>query len=283
MHKLVVWIFTSLINLERFLRIVCVFFIMMMSLYWIQNLIGASWWWMGFIAPVLEYILDVVNNIYSFSFDFWGKTIEVKYFNALILLLIMIFGLKLINIGLEKLFDLYDDAHRLYKKTTEKIFNTNLENKIKFEEKMLNNYYLYVQTRITKRYLNKPGVIDLKIENEKINKFLCERTKATSTKLRDGYLYLFKDFENIDNLLELLFGIKESPVPIDYIMCIQVGNDTEQLDKLIDLQEWGKIIMSADTLCRYEYNSYKKYKTTSVGIFQRDESTLEVHEFVEEL
>ena len=283
MHKLIQWIFTTLINAEKFLRILCVFFIMLISLYWIQNLTEASWWWMGFIAPVLDCILDFVNSLYSFSFDFWGKTIEIKYFNAIILIIIVIFVLKGINIVLEKIFEIYEDAHLVYKKTHEKMFNNHLENAIIKEEKQINDYMVFIQTRIPKKYVNRAESINLNEQNNKMNKYISSNTNTIFMKNWDGYLYIFKDFEQIDSVLEILFKVLNSDAPIDYMMCIQAGNDAKKLKQLVDLKEWGKIIMSADTLCRYEYNNAKKYKTTNVGIFQREEGTLEVHEFVEKL
>ena len=283
MHKFMEWIFASLINIEKFLRIVCVFFIMIMSLYWIMNLIGASWWWMGFLTPMMEYILDLVNNIYSFSFDFWGKTIELKYFNALLLMVVCIFGLKGINICIEKLHEIYEDAHLLYKKTHENIFNNKLQSIVKNQEKQINDYQLFFQTKIAKRYLNRVKNIDFSKEENKIKNILEKTTETTSIKKLNGFLYCLNDFENIDNILEILFNVIESYEYVDFIICIQIGNDFRKIKRLIDLQEWGKIIISADTLCRYEYNNVKKYKTTNVGIFQRKENTLEVHEFVKNL
>lgn len=283
MHKFIEWLFASFINIEKFLRIVCVFFIMLLSLYWIQNLIGASWWWLGFIAPLLDYILDSVNSIYSFSFDFWGKAIEIKYFNALLLMLIIIFGLKVINLGLEKLHEMYEDAHFLYKKNKEALFNKGLQSTIRNEEKQLNSYSLFIQTRVTKRYINKPNAVDIDAENEKICNILNEKLKTIPVKTWGGLAYSLKNFEDIDSVLEILFTMINSQIPVDFIFCIQIGNSTSNLKQLVDLQEWGKIIIAADTLCRYRYNNSKKYKTTNVGIFQRKEGILEVHEFVEKL
>ena len=283
MHKIVKFIFETLINIEKALRIICVFFIMMISLYWIQNLIGASWWWMGFFAPVLDSILDFVNNIYSFSFDFWNKAIEIKYFNALILIVGIIFALKGLNILIEKAYDLYDDAHRIYKKNTENQFNNNLQDKIKNEEKKVNNYNVYIQTRISKRYLNKSIPFNLSEHNKQMNKFITEKTNAVYTDNWQGFVYSFYNFEKIDDILDILFTILKTEAPVDFIMCIQIGDNNINLKKLIELQEWGKIIMSADTLCRYEYNNVKQYKTSCVGIFQRSSDTLEVHEFVKKL
>ena len=283
MHKFVQWIFASFINVEKFLRVLCLLLIMLISLYWVQNIIEASWWWMMPIAPLLDCILDFVNSIYSFSFELFGKTFDMKYFNAVILIVILISGLKFINIIVEKMHEMYEDAHLMYKKTHEKIFNNNLENAVRTEEKQINDYMVYIQTRVSKKHLNKITSVDINEETSKIIKFINEKTKTISMKNWEGHLYLFKNIEHIDDVLEVLFRVLKSPAPIDYMICVQAGSDAQKLKQLVDLEEWGKIIMSADTLCRYEFNNVKMYKTTSVGIFQREENTLEVHEFVEKL
>ena len=283
MHKFIQWIFASLINIEKFLRIVCVFFIMMLALYWIQNTTNSSWGWFSFFVPVLDSFLNTLDSISLFSFNFIGTANDAKYFNALFYIVAFILGLNLINHCLEKLLDLYEDAHFVCKKTTEKIFNNNLENQVKQKEKQINDYKLFIQTRITKRYANKQNSISLDEYSAKINKMIEEKTKATPFSTWGGVVYSFNNFEKIDIVLDILFELIKTPVPIEYLICIQIENNDKQLKQLIELQEWGKIIISADTLCRYKYNKKRSYHTLSVGIYQKENHLLEVHEFVEKL
>ena len=256
---------------------------MLLALYWAQNMIGAHWWWMSFISPVLDGILDFVNSIYSFSFNFWGQEVEIKYFNSLLLMLIFILGLKGINIVLEKLREIYEDAHILYKKTTENIYNYKMNMDVKNNEKQINDYSIFIQTQISRRYVNKQNNIDIDDLNKQMNKYIYEHTNVMPMENWGGYVYTFNDFENIDNILDILFRITGSEAPLDYLICIQVGSDYKKLKYLINLQEWGKIIFSADTLLRYEYNNIKGYKTTNVGVFQKEDNLLEVHEFIEKM
>ena len=281
MHKFIMWVFESLKNTEKFLRIVCVFFIMMLSLYWTMNLMGASWTWMQFISPPLDGILDFVNSIYSFSFDFWGKTMEIKYFNALVLILIVIGGLKAVGILIEKLQEIYEDSYIKCKKTNEKIFNSTLDWVVEKDEKKRMQYILYIQTRTARKFVRKAFAIDMNEQNDLMNKFLSERFKTQPVSGWDGYLYYFDDFEKVDKILDIVFRQIHSPAPLEYFVCIQIGNEVKKLKTLVDLQEWHKIIISADTLNRYKYNEIHNYKTSNVGIFQKEGGTLEVHEIIE--
>ena len=282
MHKFVMWIFESLKNIEKFLRLVCVFFIMMLALYWIMKLIGSSWAWIGFISPALDGILDFVNGIFSFSFDFWGRTMEIKYFNALLLMLLAIGGLKAIGTLIDMLQEIYENAHMQYKKTNEKIFNYGLEKAVENDEKQKMQYMLFIQTRPARKYARKSMAVDMGEQNNLMNKFLSERLGVQPIESWDGFLYYLNNFERVDKVLDTIFRQMESPAPLEYFVCLQIGTDTKQLKTLVGLQEWHKIIMSAETLNRYKYNNVKHYTTSNIGIFQKEEGTLEVHEIREE-
>ena len=281
MHKFILKIFESLKNLENFLRMVCVFIIMMIALYWTMNLIGTSWKWMGFISPLLDAILDFVNGIWSFSFDFWGKTMEIKYFNAILLILIAIAALKGIGILIDMLQELYEDAYLQYKKTNEKIFNKNLEKAVEKDEKQRTRYMLYIQTRPARKYARKTLAVDMEEQNALMNKFLSEKLGVQPIETWEGVLYYLDNIDKVDKVIDVIFRQIHSPAPIEYFMCIQVGDETKNLKALVGLQEWNRIIISADTLNRYKYNSSNRYRTSNVGIFQKEGSTLEVHEIIE--
>ena len=89
MHDFVLKIFGALKSFWHFMKIVCVFCIIMLLLFWIQNLTHAHWEWLGFITPFLNWLLDVANNIYSISFNIWGAEFELKYLSAVIILCII--------------------------------------------------------------------------------------------------------------------------------------------------------------------------------------------------
>jgi len=283
-HKLIMSIFNGIINAEKSLRVVCVFFMMMLSLYWIQNLIGVKWDWMAFIAPSLDWILEESNNIFPFSFDFWGKSFEVKYFCAAIIIFIIILVLKIINLIVEFIRDFSDEMFVKYKKAKEDLFNEGLITLLELKERRTKDYTLYIQIGLSKKYLQKSMIIDIHEQNNLMNNFITERTKVTPIEYKQGFLYKFNNFDKIDSVIDILYRIINSPAPLRYLICIQAGDNIEQLDRLIALQEWNKILIAADTLCGYMCNEARRYKSKPVGIFQKDESinTLELHEIVEE-
>ena len=283
-HKIMMSTFNGLINAERSLRVVCVFFMMMLSLYWIQNLIGAKWDWMAFIAPSLDWILEESNSIFPFSFDFWGKSFEVKYFSAAIIIFVIILILKVISLILEFMRDFYEEMSVKYRKAREDLFNEGLKTLVELKERRTKNYSLYIQTGLSKKYLQKSMIIDLHEQNNLMNNFITERTHVEPIEYKQGFLFRFNNFDKIDSVIDILYRIINSPAPLRYLICIQAGDNDEQLDRLIALQEWGRILIAADTLCRYMCNETRRYKSRPVGIFQKDQSvhTLELHEFVED-
>lgn len=282
MHKLILWIFESLKNIEKFCRLILVFLIMILALYWIQNLIEAHWGWMDFFKPTLDNLLNFAGSIYSFKFDFWGKTFELNYFAAMIILLCLIFVLKAINIVLETLEDKYDDLHRSYKKSTEKAFNYGLEKKVELEEKQLLSYMVFVQTRISKKYMHKTSGDEYVELNKKMNELIQSKTYVQPIEKWGGYIYFYENFEHVDKVIDVFQKLKDSESILDYAVCIQIENSLtkqKQLQQLANLQQFGKIILAADTLHRYKYNKTHRYQTSNVGIFQKTDGTLEVHEF----
>ena len=96
-----------------------------------------------------------------------------------------------------------------------------------------------------------------------------------------GFLYQFNSFNEIDSVLDTLFKVIHSNAPLDYSICIQAGEDMRQLVKLMDLKNFGKITMAADTSYRYRFNASHRYATSQIGVFQFENRTLEVHEFNE--
>ena len=86
MHNFVLNCFNFLRSFLHLMKIVFVFCILMLLCYWVQNLTGADWAWLGFIKPFLDGLLDFTNSIYSVTFDFWGAKFEFKYFSAVIIL-----------------------------------------------------------------------------------------------------------------------------------------------------------------------------------------------------
>ena len=281
MHKLILWIFNKLKDLEKSLRLIVVFFIMTIGLYWFMNLLEADWAWFRFMKPPLDFILDLADSLYSSSFDFWGKTVEIKYFVAVIALLIIAFSLKFINIVVEFIQDIYESAHLKFKKMQELSMNLELKEKSESKERQTTKFFLYIQTKSASKYASTIKDNLLEEQTKVMNKFLSDKTGVKPEKIWDGYIYSFNNIEKIDRVLDLLFKIKNTDAPIHYLMCIQAGESIQQLRKLAGLQNGGKITIAADTLYRYNMMRDHEYVTSNVGIFQNGENTLEVHEITE--
>lgn len=87
MHKFILGVFNFLKNLVYLFKLFFIFSTMMLTFYWIQNIIKADWSWLNFIKPFLDGLLNVANSIYSISFTFFGATLEFKYLSAVIILI----------------------------------------------------------------------------------------------------------------------------------------------------------------------------------------------------
>ena len=88
MHKWVLRGFEALRSFLQFLKICCIFLIMLLLLYWIQNLLNSTWEWMGFIAPFFDFLLKTADNIYSLS----RADVMISDFSGVILDYAFLFG-----------------------------------------------------------------------------------------------------------------------------------------------------------------------------------------------
>lgn len=283
MHNFILKLFGFLRSFIYFIRMMCVLCIIFLVLYWIQNLTHASWAWIGFMKPFLDGLLNVANQIYSVSFDVFGTVFELKYLSAVIILVIASLLLKLLSYGLVLLEGLYNSAHFVCKKTEEAIFNKKMNDDLKKEEKKLVKYTVTIHTQVKAKYAYQESKINLDEQNQLMNKFLMEKLNVKPMVYQGGYMYNFSNFEKVDNILDILFKVINSQAPLNYAICIQVGENAKQLNKLIELKHYGKISIASDTAYRYEFNESKRYQLSQLGLFQYEGGTLEVHEFKEVL
>lgn len=281
MHKFVLNCFNFSRSFLHFIKIILVFCILMLTCYWVQNIIGTEWAWLGFIKPFLDGLLDFTNSIYSVTFEFWGAKFEFKYFSAVIILTAGVFLMNLFIMLANILEGAYKSAHFVAKKTQEVIFNKELNVNITREEKKIKRYSVLIKTQNKKKYAHTELNINLEEQNKLMNEFIATKTAVKPSVMNDGFLYEFIDFDKIDTVLDVLFKVMHSSAPIDYAICIQAGDNIKQLIKLSTLNHFGMISMAADTAYRYRFNETHRYKTDQVGVFQNEKGTLEVHEFKE--
>ena len=91
MHKLILWFFKNAKNIVQFLSIICSFFAAVISLCWVEVIIGVNWTWLHFIKPVINPILDFSGQIMPLSFNFFGTDFDMKYLISIALLFLLVY------------------------------------------------------------------------------------------------------------------------------------------------------------------------------------------------
>lgn len=281
MHKFVLNIFNFLRSLLHFFKILFVFSILMLLFYWVENLTHANWAWLNFIKPFLDFVLSISSKINSDSIDLLGALFEYKFGIALIIFVVLFYIMNFLRFLVNFLEEVYEKSYSLCKKTEENILNKSLQYSVEKEEKKIKKYSILIKTALKKKFSHKELNINIVEQNSLMNKFIIEKLSVTPKNFEDGFLYDFYDFDEIDAVLDVMFKVLNSSAPLDYAICVQIGNDVLKLKKLVDLKYYGKITMLAETSYRYRYNKTHRYKTSQVGLFQNGNNTIEVHEFKE--
>lgn len=284
MHELVLKLFGFLRSCIQFFKVVIFFCLMMLTLYWIQNLLGSYWAWMDFIAPLLSFFVGIGEKISSDSLMLFDAVFEYKYAIAGLLFGVIFVLINLLRNFINTLEEWYLDGRRFVKKAQENQFNAKLEKNIVNEQTKIRRYYVYASAIIKKKYDNKNFNINLEQQIKEMIKFISSKTAVFPQKFEEGYLYTFENFEDVDTVLEVLFKVLSAQTPLDYNICVQVvsnasGKEKEQVKTLKNLQIHNKIIFMADTKYRYGFNKKQNCKTTQVGVFQNNGESFEVYEF----
>lgn len=280
MYKL----FGFLKNIAHFLKILVVFSILMLILFWIQNLVHTNWEWMNFYKPFLSDIVEMGGLITSGSLDLWGSIFEYKYIVAVLILVGFYYFAHLSFISLELLQEGYNKGKEIVKKIEEQSLNSMLQNQTIAEQKAIQTYQIYVNAFVKKKFSHKELNINLEEQLKIMNDFITKRTGVKPDSFEGGFLYTFNPFDNIDSILEVFFKLLKGKAPLDYVICVNVidsKNNKEDLRKLIKLNIENKISMLANTAYRYKFNKVHYYGTSQSGLFQKENSTFEVHEFIE--
>ena len=282
MHELILNIFKSIRSFIYFLRIVCIFLIMLLLFYWIEHLTNDTFNWLNFIKPFFDWLLEICDNIYSFSFNFFGAVFELKYLSVLLIFVAISYILKLISGGVSLIETGYLKTREAYKNSEEAAINSMLQAEATQNELKLSKYTVVINTQLKKKFLQREIKVDMDKENKIMNDFITQKTGKVPLKYNGGFAYQFDSFNKIDTVLDALFKVvKSEKAMIDCAVCIQLEDNKEQLNELIKLNHFGKITMAADTAYRYKFNSSHRYGVAQVGIFQTEDGTIEVSEFKE--
>lgn len=258
---------------------------LMMLLYWIQNLTGDSWAWTSFMNLFLDFFLDVGKFVWPGHIMLFAAVFEFKYLVAM-----MIFGALYAlahfgYIGICTMEEVYCKGRQAVRKMEENQFNADLERRNIAEQKKIKRYQIYVSTFVKPNLAFREYNINMEEQNQILIKHLKAKTGLCPDKFEDGAVFTFDSFEKIDDILDIFSKLPESEAPIDYVTCVQIIgtntiNETEQLKTLISLKMLNKITMLSDTAYRYGFNKECRYNTVQVGLFQKNNNTFEVHEFV---
>lgn len=286
MHKFVLKTFDFLKNCAQFVQIAMLFSILLLLLYWIQNITNAQWSWLTLYTPFLEGFVETGKSISKESVTLFGAVFEYKYFIAVLLYLLIYYIAHFCLCALAWLEEVYGDSRRAYKKMVEDTMNSEMNAVMTLGQKRIKEYKIYISTSLKKKFSHREQRVDLNEQNRLLTKFLVGRTGVIPENYENGYLYSFDSFERVDQILEEFFKLIKSDTPLNYVVCVQifgenVEEETKKLNKLIALQFINKIVTMADTVWRYKYNTYHRYGTSQLGIFQQDDDTFEAHEFYE--
>lgn len=284
MKNFILKMFDFLKNSVKFLEIVIIFFTMLIILYWIQHLIGTEWVWLSFFYPILDSIIFVVEYLTPDSLFNTENYVQYKYIASLLLLAVIYFSNRYILITVEMLENIYINVTSKVKKIREDKFNNDLIKNQKNEQNLIKKYVVYVSSSVNdkKSYGQE---VSLDEQNKIMNKFLIEKTSVLPEVFEDGFLYKFNDFDSIDNVLDVFYKLLQSNAPLDYLIVVHAyksdfNSEIENLKKLIALKLVNKMYLSSETSYRYGFNKNKKYETSQLGIFQKDDITIEVLNFV---
>lgn len=285
MHKAILNLFGFFKSCVQFVKILVVFSILMLLLYWIQNLTGDFWGWTAFMNRFLDFFLDIGKFIWPGSIMLFAAVFEFKYFVALIIFGIFYLLSHFSYIGLESLENAYYKGRQALRKIEEDMFNEELEKRDIAEQKKIKRYQIYISTSVKPKFAHREYNINLEEQNQILIKHLRTKTGLCPDKFEEGFVFTFESFEKIDDMLDIFSKLFKSEAPIDYAICVQIigtntTRETEQLKTLASLKILNKISMLSDTAYRYTFNSLTRYETVQVGLFQKNNNTFEVHEFI---
>lgn len=258
--------FKFLRNFIQFFQILTLFFVLMLLLYWMQDLIHQSWSWFGFFVPLMDSLLDLAS-VFT----------PLKFPGALLILFVFYYLGKPLTALINGLEITYTGGKNLIKRIEETSLNKTLSEQEKETQKKIQQYQIYVKTSAKVKFAN----VNLEEQNKIMNKFLIEKTGVNPEIFEDGFLYKFNKFDNIDPVLESFFKLIKSNAPLDYVICVQILDSLYDIKTLINLNIVNKISTMADTAYRYKFNTSHRYGTGQLGLFQKNGSTFEVHEFEE--
>ena len=286
MHKCILKSFDMIKSFLKFLKIVDVFVIMMLLLYWIEHLIEAKWAWLNFIRPLLDCCVVAGKEINNYKTIILGMVLEYKYIIAILILLFVYLIIHFMYLLTCKTQEVYEDGHNKIKKIQEDNLNKTLAKQQMSEQKNIKEYSVYISLFATKSKFIKSSNINLEEQKEIMNNFMFEKTGVKHRVFDEGFIYDYDNFDKIDRVLKILFKILKTEAPLNYQICVLIkekSDNIEKMRKLISLGFINRISTLSNTAYRYTFVENSRFKTSQLGLFQKGNDVFEAHEFVEKI
>ena len=281
MHNLMLNLFKFLRSCIKFIKVVLLFSIVLLIMYWMQDLTNNPWNWFSTISPFYEHLLEIGKDISSESIMLFAAVFEFKYLIVLTFIGVTYLIAHIIYLGINFLEDLYHSGRKLYKNFEEQSLNTKLAIEQTYEQKKIQYYQIYIQIFIKQEKYKRFG-INLEEQNKILLKHLLEKTGICPSKYQEGFLFKFSSFDKVDDILDIFSKLSQSKAPFDFLICLQIiksNTSEDELDTLIGLKIMNKITTLANTVYRYSFNENQRYETSQIGLFQKGNNCFEVHEF----
>lgn len=285
MHNLMLNFFGFLRSCLKFLKVILLFLVVFLVMYWMQDLTQKTWEWYTPVAPFFKNLLNYGKDVSSESIMLFAAVFEFKYLVVMGFFGIIYLFVHLCFIGVNSLEEVYHSGRKMYKNYQEKSLNLQFAVEQTFEQKKIKNYQIFVQTFVKSGFAHREYNINLEEQNKILIKHLFNKTGFSPNKYQDGFLFSFNSFDRIDEILDVFSKLNQSKAPLDFLICLQIidsdnNASEEELNTLIGLKILNKITTLANTAYRYRYNENQRYKTVQVGLFQKGGNTFEVHEFI---
>ena len=277
--------FNLLRGCVELVKIVVVFSILMFILYWIQNLTGKTWHWFEPMNFFFDFLVLIGKKVSTGSMMLFDAVFEYKFFIALLILIVLYTLSHVAYVIINILEDCFNSCMRGVRKFKENSFNKSLEVQNNIEQKKIKRYQIYIETFVKPKFAHREFNVDLKEQNKILLEHLRSKVNVMPEIFESGFLFTFDNFNQIDFVLDVFSKLFESKAPVDYLVCVQITGvdlkkEISQLKTLIKLKSLNKITTMADTAYRYDFNELQTYITSQLGVFQKDNASFELFQFI---
>ena len=279
MLKFLPKIFNFFRNSFQFLQIVLMFFLLLLVLYWTENISEIDIIWLDRFQSYLNFFVYLGSLISDGVTKFSGTVFEHKYICSFFVVIIFYFSMTLLSKAIDYIENLCNKCINYLREEEEKFLNLQLNRQQVSEQNKIKKYVIFFSIKEKTNKTHSIEKLDINEHYKKINKFLIEKTGTSPESFENGFLYHFANFEEIDNILDIYFNLLNLSPLVDYQICVQACYDKESDEKslkhLISFELYNKITLLSETAYRYNFNKKHKYKLCQMGIYQRDNGSIE--------